>query len=542
MQNDLTTGSVFRNVVSFSLPYLLSYFLQTLYGMADLFIIGQFEGVASTTAVSIGSQVMHMLTVMLVGLAMGATVSIAQAIGGGDKKRTASAIGNTVTLFMLLSLALTALLLALRGGIVSIMSTPEEAVQGTLAYLTVCFIGIPFITAYNIIASIFRGLGDSKSPMYFIAVACVVNIALDYYFMGTLHLGPAGAALGTTLSQAVSVLVSLAVILKRRLISVRRADFRPQRAVMGKLLQIGVPVALQDGFIQVSFVIITIIANRRGLTDAAAVGIVEKIIGFLFLIPSSMLSTVSALGAQNIGAGKPERARLTLRYAAMIACSFGIAVVILILFIAEPLVGLFTPDAAVAAAGGQYLRGYIWDSFFAGVQFSFSGYFCACGKSGISFLHNSLSILLVRVPGAYLFWIDTALTAPDYSALELSTSRLAAAQAEALVFLGKVGFSVSQEHLNEGSFGQYNGEFLVLDEADRFAGDVIDLPASLCARVRFRGHHAESPAQYRCLMQFIREEGYTAAGFSREITVIDYGFTTDTEKFVTEIMIPLQKV
>ena len=392
MQNDLTTGSVFRNVVSFSLPYLLSYFLQTLYGMADLFIIGQFEGVASTTAVSIGSQVMHMLTVMLVGLAMGATVSIAQATGGGDKKRTASAIGNTVTLFMLLSLALTALLLALRGGIVSIMSTPEEAVQGTLAYLTVCFIGIPFITAYNIIASIFRGLGDSKSPMYFIAVACVVNIALDYYFMGTLHLGPAGAALGTTLSQAVSVLVSLAVILKRRLISVRRADFRPQRAVMGKLLQIGVPVALQDGFIQVSFVIITIIANRRGLTDAAAVGIVEKIIGFLFLIPSSMLSTVSALGAQNIGAGKPERARLTLRY----------AVVILTLFIAEPLVGLFTPDAAVAAAGGQYLRGYIWDSFFAGVQFSFSGYFCACGKSGISFLHNSLSILLVRVPGAYL--------------------------------------------------------------------------------------------------------------------------------------------
>ena len=389
MQNDLTTGSVFRNVVSFLLPYLLSYFLQTLYGMADLFIIGQFEGVASTTAVSIGSQVMHMLTVMLVGLAMGATVSIAQAIG------------NTVTLFMLLSLALTALLLALRGGIVSIMSTPEEAVQGTLAYLTVCFIGIPFITAYNIIASIFRGLGDSKSPMYFIAVACVVNIALDYYFMGTLHLGPAGAALGTTLSQAVSVLVSLAVILKRRLISVRRADFRPQRAVMGKLLQIGVPVALQDGFIQVSFVIITIIANRRGLTDAAAVGIVEKIIGFLFLIPLSMLSTVSALGAQNIGAGKPERARLTLRYAAMIACSFGIAVVILIQFIAEPLVGLFTPDAAVAVAGGQYLRGYIWDSFFAGVQFSFSGYFCACGKSGISFLHNSLSILLVRVPGAY---------------------------------------------------------------------------------------------------------------------------------------------
>ena len=402
MEKNLTSGSVFQNIVWFSLPYLLSYFLQTLYGMADLFIIGQFEGVAGTTAVSIGSQVMHMITVMIVGLAMGSTVSIAQAVGANNKKQASLSVGNTVTLFMGLSVVLSIVLLLFVRPIVTVMSTPEEAVQGTLAYLTVCFIGIPFITAYNIIASIFRGLGDSKSPMYFIAVACVVNIALDYYFMGTLHLGPAGAALGTTLSQAVSVLVSLAVILKRRLISVRRADFRPQRAVMGKLLQIGMPVALQDGFIQVSFVIITIIANRRGLTDAAAVGIVEKIIGFLFLIPSSMLSTVSALGAQNIGAGKPERASLTLRYAAMIACSFGIAVVILIQFIAEPLVSFFTPDAAVAAAGGQYLRGYIWDSFFAGVQFSFSGYFCACGKSGISFLHNSLSILLVRVPGAYL--------------------------------------------------------------------------------------------------------------------------------------------
>ena len=402
MEKNLTTGSVFGNIVRFSLPYLFSYFLQTLYGMADLFIIGQYADASGTTAVSVGSQVMHMLTLMIVGLAMGATVTIGQAVGARDQKRAARYTGNTMTLFLVLSVAVTGLLLALARPIAAVMSTPAEAVSGTVAYLRICFLGVPLITAYNIIASIFRGLGDSKSPMYFIAVACVVNIALDYYFMGTLHLGPAGAALGTTLSQAVSVLVSLAVILKRRLISVRRADFRPQRAVMGKLLQIGVPVALQDGFIQVSFVIITIIANRRGLTDAAAVGIVEKIIGFLFLIPSSMLSTVSALGAQNIGAGKPERARLTLRYAAMIACSFGIAVVILTLFIAEPLVGLFTPDAAVAAAGGQYLRGYIWDSFFAGVQFSFSGYFCACGKSGISFLHNSLSILLVRVPGAYL--------------------------------------------------------------------------------------------------------------------------------------------
>ena len=408
MQKNLTTGSVFQNILFFSLPYLLSYFLQTLYGMADLFIIGQFEGVADTTAVSIGSQVMHMLTVMLVGLAMGSTVSIGQAVGGRKDRQAAVCIGNTVTLFMGLSLVLTVVLLAASGQIVKVMSTPAQAVSGTLDYLTICFMGIPFITAYNIISSIFRGMGDSKSPMYFIAVACAANIGLDYLFMGALHMGPSGAALGTTLSQAVSVAVSLAVILKRGGgLSVRKQDFKPLPPVMGRLLKIGVPIALQDGFIQISFIVITIIANRRGLNDAAAVGIVEKIISFLFLVPSSMLSTVSALGAQNIGAGRPERAQRTLGYAIAIAAGFGLLVSVLMQFLAEPMVSLFTDasqgsGAQVVRLGGQYLRGYVLDCMFAGIHFSFSGYFCACGKSGLSFLHNSIAILLVRIPGAFL--------------------------------------------------------------------------------------------------------------------------------------------
>ena len=251
MEKNLTTGSVGRQLIGFSLPYLLSYLLQTLYGMADLFIIGRYEGVAGTTAVAVGSQVMHMLTVMIVGLAMGTTVSIARAIGADDRPQAAAATGNTVTLFLSLSLVLTAGLLLL----------------------------------------------------------------------------------------------------------------------------------------------------RRPIT---AVGIVEKIIGFLFLVPSSMLSAVSALGAQNLGAGKPERAKQTLFWAIGLACGFGAVTVVAVQFLAEALVGLFTPDQAAVLAGGQYLRGYIWDSFFAGVQFSFSGYFCACGRSGLSFLHNFLSIVCVRIPGAYL--------------------------------------------------------------------------------------------------------------------------------------------
>ena len=411
MEKDLTTGSVLKNIVFFSLPYLLSYFLQTLYGMADLFIIGQFNGVDRITAVSVGSQVMHMLTVMIVGLAMGATVTIGKAIGGKKLEQASITVGNTITLFMGVSIVMTVLLLLLVKPIVAVMSTPTEAVSETIIYLIICFIGIPFITAYNIISSIFRRLGDSKSPMYFIAIACVVNIILDYLFIGGLHLGAAGAALGTTLSQTVSVIVALCVVRRRKTgITLKRQYFKPHMETMGQILRIGIPVALQDGFIQIAFIVITVIANRRGLNDAAAVGIVEKFISIVFLVPSTMLSTVSALSAQNIGAGKHERASATLRYAIMIAVGFGIVVAVITQFAGKDIVGIFTKDEAVIVLGDQYLRSYIWDCVFAGIHFSFSGYFCAYGLSGISFLHNVLSIICVRIPGAYfasLYYPDT---------------------------------------------------------------------------------------------------------------------------------------
>ena len=330
---------------------------------------------------------------------MGTTVCIGRSVGAGDKKQAAKVIGNTVTLFMVGSVVLAAALVGLVDPIVRLISTPEEAVAGTAAYLTICFIGIPCITAYNVLASIFRGMGDSRSPMYFIAAACVVNIGLDFFFMGALRLG---AALGTTLSQAVSVLLALCVILKRKSIRLSKSDFCPRKATMKDILSIGLPVAAQDGFIQVSFMLITIMANQRGLTDAAAVGIVEKIISFLFLVPSSMLSTVSALGAQNIGAGKYDRVDKILRYAIAIGVGFGAVMALLMQFIAPSVVRPFTSDEAVVLAGAAYIRSYIFDCLFAGIQFSFSGYFCAIGRSGLSFLHNTLSILLVRIPGAYL--------------------------------------------------------------------------------------------------------------------------------------------
>ena len=394
MEKNLTTGSVSKTIVYFALPYLLSYFLQTLYGMADLFITGQFCGVDSITAVSNGSQVMHMLTVIIVGLAMGTTVVIGRAIGADNKENAGVAIGNTITLFMGLSIVLTVVLLALVKPIVSLIAIPEEAVSGTVAYLIICFIGIPFITAYNIISSIFRGMGDSKSPMYFIAVACAANIALDYLFIGACSLGPIGAALGTTLAQTLSVIVSLiAIKVKKTGIHVYANALKPQREVMGEILKVGIPVAIQDGCIQAAFIIITMIASHRGLDTSAAVGIVEKMISAIFIIPSSMLATVSALSAQNIGAGKHERAALTLKYATLITCTYGIVVAIVM---------QFTSDSNVVLLGTQYMRSYIIDTMFAGVHFCFSGYFAAYGKSYIGFLHNIISITFVRVPGSYL--------------------------------------------------------------------------------------------------------------------------------------------
>jgi len=427
MEKDLVTGSVFKTIIYFSLPYLLSYFLQTLYGMADLFIIGQFNVTDSTTAVSIGSQVMHMITVIIVGLGMGATVAIGRAVGAKKQAQVYATVGNTITLFMVVSVILMVILLILVKPIVFIMSTPKEAVSQTIKYLTICFIGIPFITAYNIISSIFRGMGDSKSPMYFVAVACIINIVLDYIFIGLLGFSASGAALGTTLSQTISVIVALLYITKQKTkINISFKNLKPQKEIMKNLLKVGVPVAFQDGFVQIAFILITVIANKRGLNDAAAVGIVEKIIGILFLVPSSMLSTVSALSAQNIGAGKHERANLTLKYAVLITVIFGTISSIAMQFVAGNAVGLFTHDEQVIILGSQYLRSYVWDCIFAGVHFSFSGYFCAYGLSSISFIHNLISIIVARIPLAYLaskYFKDTlfpmGVAAPVGSALSV---------------------------------------------------------------------------------------------------------------------------
>lgn len=402
-ENDLTTGKISKTVLLFALPYLLSCFLQTFYGMVDLFVVGLYDTSATTTAVSIGSQVTHMLTVIIVGFAMGTTVKIGREVGQKDGDAVRKTIGSTIVLFGILALILTAVLLLSCGGIVAVMKTPVEAVQETFYYLAICFAGVPFIVAYNVISSVFRGLGDTRHPLYFVAVACVVNVALDFVFVGGFDMGAAGAALATVCGQAVSVILAL-LFMPRILpeIKISKKDLEPDKTVMGSILRVGIPIAMQDGFIQIAFIVITVIANSRGLVAAAAVGVVEKIIGFLFLVPSALLSSLSAITAQNMGAGKPERAMGALRWALCVTMGWGLLCGIYCQIAPESLVGLFVKELDVISAGCDYLRSYSWDAFWAAIHFCFSGYFCGCQKAQYSFIHNIISIILVRIPGAYL--------------------------------------------------------------------------------------------------------------------------------------------
>lgn len=399
---NLTEGSIMGNIASFAIPYMAAYFLQILYGLADLFIVGQYCDVDSTTAVSNAAQVMYMLTVVVIGLAMGTTVRIGRAVGAKDERQVSRIIGSTFVFFLTLSIALCIILFLLRSQIVLLINTPVEAISEATDYLTITFIGIPFIVCYNIIASIFRGMGDSRTPMYLIGLTCVENILLDYLFIGYFDMGAMGAAMGTTISQMSSVIISVLVIRKHRsIMNVSRKDFRWDGKTISEMLKIGVPVALQDGFIQVAFLTITVIANSRGLYDAAAVGIVEKSIGLIFIIPSAMLSTVSTISAQNIGAKKMDRAKKTLKYALFVTMTYGIVIGIVLQFVPEPLVRLFTNNEQVIHAGGEYLRGYAWNATMAGMHFCFSGFFTALGLSIISFSHNVASIVLVRIPLSY---------------------------------------------------------------------------------------------------------------------------------------------
>ncbi len=334
---------------------------------------------------------------------MGITVCISHAVGANDSKKIGKAIANAITLSVIFALILSFLTVVFANQIMNILSTPVEAFKEAKAYSTICFLGIPFITAYNVVSSIFRGNGDTKSPMFFVMIAGIFNIFLDYIFIGKFSLGASGAAFATVISQAISVLIAIIALFKsKRDFTISRKDFSLDKRISTEILKIGLPIAFQEGLIQISFLVITVIANSRGLIVAASVGIVEKIIGFMFLVPSAFLSSVSALASQNIGAKKYSRATKTLFYGISICVSFGLIVCILSQFFAEEIVSIFSSNNSdVVKMASQYLRSYTIDCIIAGIHFCFSGFFCAYGKSMYSFIHNILSVMIFRIPLSY---------------------------------------------------------------------------------------------------------------------------------------------
>lgn len=409
--NDLTTGNVFSKLWQFTVPFFISTFLQTFYGMADLLIIGIYGDASSTTAVSIGSQVIRMVTVIIIGLAMGTTVNIGKSIGAKQYKETSKIIGNTVIVFGILAVIMTLVALVFNSHLLQLLNTPPEAMKEAYDYLLISFIGLIFITSYNVISSIFRGLGDSKSPLYFVGIACIINIILDFLLIGYFYMGALGAALATIIAQAISSVLAAFVLLKKDFdFKINKESFRIDRIVVKNIFTLGLPIAFQDGLIQISFIIITVIANSKGVYVSAGVGVVEKIISFMFLVPSALLASLSAFTAQNVGAGEISRAKNALKYSLYISVSFGFVCFLFCQINPYFLMNLFTNDEIVIEVGQEYLRSYSIDCIFAAIHFCYSGYFCGIGKPFISFLHNLLSILLLRIPIAYfasIMYADT---------------------------------------------------------------------------------------------------------------------------------------
>lgn len=398
----LTEGRIIPALLSFTGPFLLAGILQALYGAVDLLIIGQFCDSAQVAAAAIGGQVMQTVTGIVMGISTGGTVVIGQYIGARQKERAASAVGSLTALFLVLAAAVTVLMVLLVKPIAAVMQTPAQAMEPTVDYLLICSLGVPFIAGYNGISGVFRGFGDSKTPLYFIALACAVNIALDLLLVAGFSLGAAGAAAATAAAQGISFAAGIFYLIKKGLpvpFTKKQIGFHGGQAL--RILRIGSPIAVQDALVNISFLIITAIINTMGLAASASVGIDEKIIIFAMLVPTSFASAVSVMTAQNIGAGRMDRAKKGLWTGVGFSFIFGLAFWLYCQFSAESLTALFSKDPQVIAMAALYLKNYAIDCMLVAFIFCANAFFSGCGYSLFSLIHSLLATFGVRVPVSY---------------------------------------------------------------------------------------------------------------------------------------------
>ncbi len=402
-ENRITEGNVLGSLVRFALPVLFALFLQSLYGAVDLWVVGQYAETADVSGVATGSMIMHTVTMLVTGFAMGITVLVGRRIGERDAEGAGKAIGSGIFMFIFVAIGMTVLLSVGAEMIARFMHAPEEAFEQTATYLRICGFGSVFIVAYNVLGSIFRGIGDSRTPLITVVIACVINIVGDIIFVKGFGMGTAGAACATVVSQAVSVLLSM-IMIRRKQLPFRFAmrDIRPNGGVLKEELKIGTPVALQELLVGLSFLVIQMIVNSIDVIASAGVGAAEKVCAILMLVPSAYMQSIAAFVAQNVGAGKHDRAKKALLYSILTSLAMGILMCAASFIYGDVLVGIFSKDPLVITAGHSYLKAYGVDCVMTPFLFCFIGYYNGYGKTMFVMLQGIVGAFCVRVPVVYL--------------------------------------------------------------------------------------------------------------------------------------------
>ena len=403
---DFTQGSILKKLVLFMLPVLGALILQAAYGAVDLLVVGRFGSTSGLSAVSTGSQVLNLVTFVVIQFAMGITVLIARYLGEKKTQQIGAVIGGAVVVFTLISIGLFIIMVCFARPISVLMQAPAEAVDLTSQYVRICGSGIFFIVAYNLMSAIFRGLGDSKSPLLFVLVACIVNVIGDLVFVAVLHKDAAGAAVATVMAQALSVVFAVILLLKKELpFAIKKSDFRFNLQCK-KFLKIGLPLALQECLTQLSFLALCAFVNRLGLEASSGYGVACKIVNFAMLVPSALMQSMASFVSQNVGAGKTKRAKKSMFTGIGVGLAVGFFVFLLVLFKGDMLAGFFSTDAGVVQKGYDYLKGFALETIVTAVLFSMVGYFNGNNKTLWVMAQGLIQTLLVRLPLAYFMSIQ----------------------------------------------------------------------------------------------------------------------------------------
>ena len=409
---DFTQGSILKKLVAFMMPVLGALILQAAYGAVDLLVVGRFGSTSGLSAVSTGSQVLNLVTFVVVQFAMGITVLIARYLGEKRPEQIGSVIGGSAIVFAIISAILFVIMVGFARPISVLMQAPSEAVDLTTSYVRICGGGILFIVAYNLLAAIFRGLGDSKSPLLFVLVACIVNIFGDLLLVAGLHMDAAGAAIATVMAQALSVVFAVILLMKKKLpFAITKKDFY-FNCQCSRFLEIGLPLALQECLTQISFLALCAFVNRLGLEASSGYGVACKIVNFAMLVPSALMQSMASFVSQNIGAGKLKRAKQSMFTGIGVGLAVGCVVFVLVMLRGDLLTGLFTTDAAVVQRGYEYLKGFALETIVTAILFSMIGYFNGNNKTVWVMTQGLIQTLLVRLPFAYFMSIqpDASLT------------------------------------------------------------------------------------------------------------------------------------